>query len=522
MDKGAIARAARQIIEAIGEDPNREGLVNTPDRIADMYEELFSGLTEDPRTLLESGFDAEDHHEMVVVRDIPFNSMCVPSRQHVDAVGGSKRARDVKVGDWLHTLEGGEMQTTKVVALSNRPARDIIRLTPEGAVPIHVTPEHPIMTPDGWLPAAELKRGNIIEGMNARRHPQRRYPIREGYDLGYTLGAIAADASIQDGRRISLCVRSREFAERFAGAFGAAFGRVPRIEPIQVPSGFLKRNVQMFRVRIVSSYLARLMLRWFGCLGLTKETKRFRLPNAVLRTHEMTKGFLDGYCDGDGYHLPETGRMIISSNIQFLQELGAVVASRPVMQRHGVARLRISDRWDRPGWYGRHGFMPSQEKYDMRDSQHVRLEEVVNLRAHGRKPYTVYTFTCAPYPTFCISGVLTHNCEHHLMPFYGRAHIGYLPQGRIVGISKVARLLDALAHRPQVQERLTSQVADYLCEKGLGASGAGVVIEAVHLCMTLRGVKKPGSKVVTVASRGTFRDDPRTRAEFFALIERRT
>ncbi len=115
----------------------------------------------------------------------------------------------------------------------------------------------------------------------------------------------------------------------------------------------------------------------------------------------------------------------------------------------------------------------------------------------------------------------TSVCEHHLMPFYGRAHIGYLPRGRIVGISKIARLLDVLAKRPQVQERLTSQIADYLCEGGLGASGAGVVIEAVHLCMTLRGVKKPGSKVVTVASRGTFRDDPRTRAEFFALIERR-
>jgi GTP cyclohydrolase IA len=115
----------------------------------------------------------------------------------------------------------------------------------------------------------------------------------------------------------------------------------------------------------------------------------------------------------------------------------------------------------------------------------------------------------------------TSVCEHHLIPFYGRAHIGYLPQGRIVGISKVARLLDVLAHRPQIQERLTSQIADYLCEGGLGASGAGVVIEAVHLCMTLRGAKKPGSKVVTVATRGTFRDDPRTRAEFFALIERR-
>jgi GTP cyclohydrolase I len=521
MDKDAIAQAVRQIIEAIGEDPNREGLVNTPDRIADMYEELFSGLTEDPRALIESGFDAEDYHEMVVVKDIPFTSMCVPSKQHVDAVGGSKCAMDVKLGDWLYTLDGGEIQTTKVVALSNRSAREVIRLTPEGSTPIHVTPDHPVMTPDGWQPAAELKRGDTIEWMNARYRAQRRYPIREGYSLGYALGAIAADASIQDGRRICFSVRSREFAERFRTAWGTAFGWVPRIESVQVPSGFLKRNVQMFRVRIVSSYIARFMLKWFGCQGPTKETKRFHLPGAVLRSHDMTKGFLDGYCDGDGYRLRQTGRMIISSNVQFLQELGAVVGARPAMQRAGVARLYISDRWGRPGWYGRRGFVPSQEEYDVRDSQLVRLEEVLKLRATWRKPYTVYSFTCAPYPTFCISGVLTHNCEHHFLPFYGRAHIGYLPQGRIVGISKIARLLDVLARRPQVQERLTWQIVDALCEGGLGARGAAAIIEATHLCMTLRGVKKPGSKVVTIATRGTFRDDPRARAEFFALIEGR-
>lgn len=112
----------------------------------------------------------------------------------------------------------------------------------------------------------------------------------------------------------------------------------------------------------------------------------------------------------------------------------------------------------------------------------------------------------------------TSMCEHHFLPFFGRAHIGYVPQGRIAGISKIARLLDVLARRPQVQERLTEQVAAYLCEGGLGASGAAVVIEAVHLCMTLRGVKKPGSRVVTSATRGTLRTDPRARAEFFALI----
>jgi GTP cyclohydrolase I len=110
-------------------------------------------------------------------------------------------------------------------------------------------------------------------------------------------------------------------------------------------------------------------------------------------------------------------------------------------------------------------------------------------------------------------------CEHHFLPFHGVAHVGYIPQGRILGISKVARLVDMLARRPQVQERLTSQVADFLCEGGLKARGAAVVVEAEHLCMTMRGIKKPGSKVITSATRGIFREDARTRAEFFAIIE---
>jgi GTP cyclohydrolase I len=112
-------------------------------------------------------------------------------------------------------------------------------------------------------------------------------------------------------------------------------------------------------------------------------------------------------------------------------------------------------------------------------------------------------------------------CEHHLLPFHGVAHVGYIPEGRVVGISKIARVVEALARRPQVQERLTSQVVDLLCEGGLRARGAGVVVEAEHLCMTMRGVRKPGSRVVTSATRGIFRDDARTRAEFFAIVEGR-
>lgn len=108
-------------------------------------------------------------------------------------------------------------------------------------------------------------------------------------------------------------------------------------------------------------------------------------------------------------------------------------------------------------------------------------------------------------------------CEHHLLPFHGVAHFGYLPNGRVVGLSKVARLIECLSHRPQVQERLSGQIVDTFCEV-LHPIGAGVVIEAEHLCMTMRGVKKPGSKMVTSALRGVFRDIPETRAEFLACV----
>jgi len=108
-------------------------------------------------------------------------------------------------------------------------------------------------------------------------------------------------------------------------------------------------------------------------------------------------------------------------------------------------------------------------------------------------------------------------CEHHMLPFFGRAHVAYLPNGRIVGLSKIPRVVEVFARRLQVQERLTDQVADALC-RVLKPLGVGVVIEAYHLCMMMRGVEKQNSKTVTSALRGTFRDDGKTRDEFLRLV----
>jgi GTP cyclohydrolase I len=108
-------------------------------------------------------------------------------------------------------------------------------------------------------------------------------------------------------------------------------------------------------------------------------------------------------------------------------------------------------------------------------------------------------------------------CEHHLLPFYGKAHVGYIPKGKIVGLSKIARVVDILSRKPQMQERLTSKIADII-EDALDPAGVGVVLEAEHMCMAMRGVKKPGSFVVTSALRGVFRARIETRSEFFSLV----
>jgi GTP cyclohydrolase IA len=108
-------------------------------------------------------------------------------------------------------------------------------------------------------------------------------------------------------------------------------------------------------------------------------------------------------------------------------------------------------------------------------------------------------------------------CEHHLLPFMGHAHIGYLPDGRVLGLSKLARVVESVSHRPQVQERMTEQIAD-LIEHDLGAKGVAVVVEATHTCMTIRGVRKPGSVCVTSAMKGVFRANVSSRAEVMSLI----
>jgi GTP cyclohydrolase I len=421
-DLDKVQAGVRLILEGIGEDLGRDGLRDTPGRVARMYEEITSGLREDPSRVLEAVFD-EGHDEMVMIRDIPMYSLCVPSMQMVNAVGGQKAARDVRAGDELWTLVNGRVQPTRVARVQARKTRELVEVRTEEAT-FRVTPDHPLATPQGWTEAKDLE-GTFVE-WTARRSLSR-----------------------------------------------------PRHAPGDA------------------------------------QHLRQRFPRVVLGDERTFSGFLDGYVDGDGFRSKHSaGRMVVSGNVPFLIDLSNVIGAR-----FSPSVSRASHRYIADSWMRRHGFRQESHRTDLIESRWVPVEEVRPVHAEGSKPFTVYSFTCEPHPTFLVSGHLSHNCEHHLTVFHGKAHVAYIPneRGRITGLSKLARLVEGLARRPQVQERLTAQIADAMVER-LEPRGALVVIEAEHLCMSMRGVRKPGAITVTSAVRGSFRESMSTRMEAMNLL----
>ncbi len=134
------------------------------------------------------------------------------------------------------------------------------------------------------------------------------------------------------------------------------------------------------------------------------------------------------------------------------------------------------------------------------------------------KEHLEKTFTVADSEMVLEKDIVFYStCEHHMMPFYGVAHIAYIPDGKVVGLSKLARTVEAYARRLQIQEQMTGQIADAIMQY-LHPKGVMVAVEAEHMCMTMRGIKKPGSKTMTVASRGVFREDAGLKEEFFHLL----
>lgn len=501
----------REMLVRLGEDPERPGLRNTPERVEKSLKWLTRGYRLGVKEVIGRGIFDEDHHNMVLVKDIEMYSLCIPSNQFVNVVGGAKRASDVRIGDRLWTLHNGKVEKTTVSDIRCRHARELVEVTTtEGT--FRVTPDHPFATSRGWVEAADLE-GCEIEWTPPKVLCRSSITPRMGYSLGYVIGAVCSDGTVGK-RSISLVVNEHGFADKFANALEQAFGLQPRVEAVSRPSDYTGEPTPGFRVRVVSSYLADLFRSW---LGGDAHHMRQHFPRVVLGSEECMQGFIDGYVDGDGFRVrQDTGSIVVGSNTPFLQAFADAVDARFSPAMAGSSQLYISDRWNKPGWYGKHGFRQEDHDTTLLESRFVRVLSVRAVRAGWRKPFSVYSFTCSPYPTFLVGGHLSHNCEHHMLPFFGKVHVAYIPDGKILGLSKVARLVEVFARRLQVQERMTEQIAQALWST-LKPQGVGVVIEAYHLCMMMRGVEKQNSKTITSAMRGSFLEDLRTREEFLRL-----
>lgn len=504
-DATAIERIGRDLLLALGEDPDRAGLIDTPRRFAGAWLEL---MQYEPGNM-DTTFESVTSDQMVVVSGIRVWSVCLPSKQLVNTTRGVKRSSEILPGDGLYTLVDGRVEQTTVQSTVARNVTSLVKIVTEQGS-FSCTPDHPFATPDGWREAQDIK-GMSIEWTAPRSLCRRRWPVTKGYSFGYAVGVVTSDGTVGD-RLVSLVVNEFEFATRFAASLKHAFGIDSKVESVSRPSGYLGREVAGFRVRVVSSYLADLFRQF---VGGDAHHMRQAFPSVVLSDERTMQGFIDGYVEGDGFRRKDRPASVVTGNNSlFLRQFADAVGSR-FTERAGENQVYIPDTWEKR-WIGKHGFS-QDHRTSLRESSFIRVLDVIPQDATGNKPFTVYSFQCEPYPTFLVGGHLSHNCEHHLLPFWCDYSIGYVPGKQVLGLSKFARIAHHHAHALQLQERLTQQIADTISQLA-ATQDVAVFGTGVHLCMVMRGIKTPG-RMSSSIMRGVFRYSEAARAEFFSLLK---
>ncbi len=320
------------------------------------------------------------------------------SKMLVNLVDGCVPARDVATGSAMWTLDGDRTVQTTVVGVTAVKARAAVEVVTDHMT-FTVSPDLLLSTPDGWVHAADAV-GTTVAWTHARKLCRERPTIKPGYEFGYFVGATCADGTVYKNY-VSLIVNDEKFASRYAAALTASTGLPARLEAVTRPSGYLKRDLPGFRVRVVSSYLSDAMRHY---VGGDAHHMRQGFPRVVLRDPVTFQGFLDGYIDGDGCDLKHGwGRTITSGNAPFLTELAQVIGARftPSKKPGLVSHLYVSNRWESRGT-----FTPEHHPIDPPESSWVQVHEVRPRPALGAKPFTFYSYKLAPYPTFLVNGHL--------------------------------------------------------------------------------------------------------------------
>lgn len=522
-----ITRNVTEIMEALGLDLKDDSLCETPRRIAKMYlNEIFWGLEYSNFPKITTIENKMQYENMLLERHIKVSSTCVPGWQMVNGANGQKKASSVRVGDKLWTLCNGIPIHTTVEKISTHVADEIVKVTLSNGVKFFVTSDHPLKTKSGWVEAGD-SLGKKVEYVNARTFAKKSYAFNICKELGYYLAVVAAECSVQDDRRICLETENEEVADDFIQAIKKVFGKDVNKEHILKPSSFTGKKIHQYRVRIVSSQIAKRTLRMlgipFGVIGCGSKTFRFHLPEICTHYYSVWRGFIEGYIATDGTHYisyKQEYKRIISSNENFIEELCAFLKKnvpngrRSKYSKHPCYSVNVTPNEHTHEWFRKHGFNKDEVSLNLGESEFIEVVAVEQIK----KPIKVYSFKCKEHPTFCICGVLTHNCEHHFIPMMGEAFIAYLPDKKVIGLSKINRIVEFFSRRPQVQERLTEQIFHTLCLI-LETEDIAVLIKAEHTCVKLRGVEDVNSDTVTSRLGGKFLEGAALRNEFYQSIK---
>ena len=370
LNQGDIEIAVNSILRNIGENPEREGLLNTPNRVARMYQELTEGYHIDPEKLINDAIFTVDYDEMVVVKDIDFYSMC---EHHMLPFFGRAHVAYIPNG--------------KVIGLSKIPR--IVEMFARR------------------LQIQEQMTSQIANFLQEQLQPQGVAVVVEGAHMCAMMrGVKKANTKMVTSKMLG-CFRENENQQTAAQTSWLNQG------DIEIAVNSILRNI-----------------------GENPEREGLlNTPNRVARMYQELTG---------GYHIdPEK---LINDAI-FTVDYDEMVVVKDI------------------------------DFYSM--------------------------------------------CEHHMLPFYGRAHVAYIPNGKVIGLSKIPRIVDMFARRLQIQEQMTSQIANFLQEQ-LQPQGVAVVVEGAHMCAMMRGVKKANTKMITSKMLGCFRENEKTRAEFLSHIKSNT
>lgn len=523
--KKVISESVNNIMTVLGLDMDDDSLSDTPKRIARMYvDEIFWGLDYHNFPKITTIQNKMRYSSMLLERHIKVHSTCVPGWQLVNGVNGQKKANAVRVGDKLWTLCNGVPVQTTVERISTHKARSIVKVTLSNGISFHVTPDHPLKTKYGWVEAGD-SLGEKIEYVNARTFSKDNFQFNICKELGYYLAVVAAECSIQDDRRICLETENEEVADKFANAVKKVFGKSTNKEYILKPSSFTGKKIHQYRIRLVSSQIAKRTLRMLGIpfntIGVGSKTFKFHLPEICKHYYSVWKGFLEGYVETDRTHYvgdKQEYKRIISSNKNFIEELCAFLKKAVPNGRYSEVSTRpcyqvnITSDEHKHEWFRKHGFSKDEFSLDLGESTFVEVISVTQID----KPTKVYSFKCTEHPTFCICGVLTHNCEHHFIPIMGEAFIAYIPNNTVIGLSKINRIVEFFCRRPQVQERLCEQIY-YALSYILDTDNVAVLIKAEHTCVKLRGIEDINSDTVTCRLGGDFYEGE-LKQEFYQMI----